>query len=606
MLAIVGISFLRTIQLASFQNSAIPSHDAFVFEVSRPPTQGPKSWIVRADVLALHMNNQWRQVHFCSLIYVPLSGPVLAKGQLFQGYGNLKPIRPALMPLAFDWSHYYASQGIFASTYLPQQNLNQLRDSRVGASFYLYLRDLAKYYLHQALPVGVHRNVADAMFLGIGNSLDFETRQSYAALGAIHILSVSGMHVGLLYLGLGILFGFLLRFRRWGPWVYFCLIMVILWTYAAMTGFSAPVMRSVWMFSVMLFAQVFRMNSHPINSWAFSGFVLLVIQPMDFFQVGFQLSYAAVLGLILFQGRLVKLFKPKYWLVSQVWELTCVAISAQILTWPLIIYYFHQFPNPIYFFLLNPILILFSSITLGIGFLYLILAPMLSYFPLLITGVGQLLLRSFELLHGIMFSTTNQFHTVISFIRINEIEVVCYYIGLILLWFWWSTRRIYGLYFSLLILAGLLINRFFEPLNDHAYLTIAEKKLVYIRGQGMHGQVYGVPTPIWVQSNVAGWFSRNQVVDTLTQVWPEGSFTWLDKGNEFVYLKRPSIQINKHPAHLILAADLDLRDLRFLQTWQSSTWYFVRKPSTYLLNKIKPYLPEKVYYLSERSAVYFP
>jgi hypothetical protein len=122
----------------------------------------------------------------------------------------------------------------------------------------------------------------------------------------------------------------------------------------------------------------------------------------------------------------------------------------------------------------------------------------------------------------------------------------------------------------------------------------------------MHGQVYGVPTPIWLQSNVAGWFSRNQVVDTLTQVWPEGSFTWLDKGNEFVYLKRPSIQINKHPAHLILAADLDLRDPRFLQTWQSSTWYFVRKPSTYLLNKIKPYLPEKVYYLSERSAVYFP
>jgi ComEC/Rec2-related protein len=382
--------------------------------------------------------------------------------------------------------------------------------------------------------------------------------------------------------------------------------MAILWTYAAMTGFSAPVMRSVWMFSVMLFAQVFRMNSHPVNSWAFSGFVLLVIQPLDFFQVGFQLSYAAVLGLILFQARLVSLVKPKYWLVSQVWELTCVAISAQILTWPLIIYYFHQFPNPIYFFLLNPILILLSSITLGIGFLYLILAPIFSFIPFLIPGLGQLLLLSFELLHGVMFSTTNQFQTVISFIRLNEFEVGCYYVGLVLLWFWWTSRRIYGLYLCLLVMTGILINRFIEPLNDHAYLTLAEKKLVYIRGQGMHGQVLGDPTSIWLQSNVSGWLSRSQVVDTLTQAWPNGSFTWLDQGKEFVYLMRPGIQIIRHPAHLILAADLDLRDPRFLQAWQNSTWYFVRKPSAYRLGKIKPYLPEKVYYLSEQPAVYFP
>jgi competence protein ComEC len=257
MLALVALSFLRSAQLATYHDSAIPAHDAFVFQISRPPTQGPKSWIVKADVLALRAENKWSSVHHSSLLYIPLNSVSLSEGQVFHGYGNLKPIRPPLLPYAFDWRKYYTSLGIFSSTYMPIQNLVLIRNNKIANPIYLRLRDDAKYYLHQALPVGIHRNVADAMFLGIGNSIDFETRQSYAALGAIHILSVSGMHVGLLYLGLSFLLGFLLRFRRWGPWVFFCLIMSILWTYAAMTGFSAPVMRSVWMFSVMLFAQVF-------------------------------------------------------------------------------------------------------------------------------------------------------------------------------------------------------------------------------------------------------------------------------------------------------------------------------------------------------------
>ena len=248
-------------------------------------------------------------------------------------------------------------------------------------------------------------------------------------------------HVGLLYMGLQFLFGFIKRFRPYGPQVYFALIMVVLWTYAAMTGFSAPVLRSAWMFSVLLFAQVFRLRSHPINIWAFSCFVLLVIQPNVLFQVGFQLSYAAVLGHILFQSKLVQLWSPKTWLAKQTWELTCVAMSAQFFTWPLIIYYFHQFPNPFYFFLLNPVLVFLSTLTLGMGFLYLILAPLFVYVPIVFSALGHLLLFSFELLHSLMFYTTGRFQTVISFVRLSGFELVSYYLGICLMWYWWITRR---------------------------------------------------------------------------------------------------------------------------------------------------------------------
>ncbi|MFD3275071.1 ComEC/Rec2 family competence protein [Aquirufa echingensis] len=602
---IMGLSYVRFAQIAN-EWTIVPSHDAFVFQVDQDPVEGAKSLKIRAKVIAVRQKNRWIQVHAVAILYVPLKGISPRSGQVYQVYGSLKPIRDALLPGAFDWKSYYARQGIYASIFVASKSMSLLRDAKTQPHFIDKLRNQAVFYLHQALPIGVHRNVAEAMFLGIGGTIDFETRQSYAALGAIHILSVSGMHVGLLYMGLQFLFGFLKRFRTVGLQVYFALIMLVLWTYAAMSGFSAPVLRSAWMFSVLLFAQVFRLRSHPLNIWAFSCFVLLVIQPNELFQVGFQLSYAAVLGLILFQNKLVQLWKPKTWIAQQTWELTCVAISAQIFTWPLIIFYFHQFPNPFYFFLLNPALVLLSTCTLGIGFLYLILAPIISYMPIVFSAFGHLFLFSFELLHGLMFYTTGRFQTVISFVRMNGFELGAYYLGIALVWYWRAMRRVWGLYLGIGLLSFIMIYRLMEPWQDEAYLTVAEKQLVFLRTKGIYGQSYGAVSEAWLQANASPWWARNQGVDTSTHKWPQGSFQWIYQGNEFVYLTKPSVQRNPHNSHLILAADLDLRDPRFLTTWRRSTWYFIRKPSAYRLSKLKTFWPKKVYYLAEQAAVHLP
>jgi competence protein ComEC len=602
---IIGLSSVRFAQIAN-EWTIVPRHDAFVFQVDQDPVEGAKSWKIRAKVIAVREGNHWIQVHAAAILYVPLKGVLPRNGQVYQVYGCLKPIRDALLPGAFDWKAYYARQGIYASSFVASKSMNLVGDAKTHTHFIDKLRNQAVFYLHQALPLGVHRNVAEAMFLGIGGTIDFETRQSYAALGAIHILSVSGMHVGLLYMGLQFLFGFLRRFRPYGPQLYFALIMLVLWTYATMSGFSAPVLRSAWMFSVLLFAQVFRLRSHPLNIWAFSCFVLLVIQPNELFQVGFQLSYAAVLGLILFQSKLVQLWKPKAWIAQQTWELTCVAISAQIFTWPLIIFYFHQFPNPFYFFLLNPALVLLSTCTLGIGFLYLILAPLINYTPFVFSAFGNLLLFSFELLHGLMFYTTGRFQTVISFVRMNGFELGAYYCGIALMWYWWAMRRVWGIYLGIGLLSFIMIYRLTESWHDEAYLTMVDRQLVFLRTKGIFGQSYGAASEAWLQANVSPWWAKNQVVDTLSRKWPQGSFQWKYQGNEFVYLAKPSVQRMPQNSHLILAADLDLRDPRFLTSWRGSTWYFIRKPSAYRLSKLKPFWPKKVYYLAEQAAVHFP
>lgn len=605
-LLICCLAFLRFSQVSSRETDVLSKHDAFVFQVHQEPVRGPRAWKIQANVITVRQSNRWVRTHALSNIFIPLKGQAPRKGQLYQAFASLKPILGPLIPGAFDWKYYYALQGIYSYTFIPSQNLKLVQDAHASPSFFLRLREQASYYLHMALPPGVHRNVAEAMFLGISGTIDFDTRQSYAALGAIHILSVSGMHVGLLYLGLQFLFGFLLRFRPWGPRIYFGLIMFVMWTYAAMSGFSAPVLRAAWMFSVLLFAQIFRLRTHPMNVWAFSGFVLLVIHPMDIFQVGFQLSYAAVLGLILFQRSIVTLWKPKYWLIKQTWELTCVAISAQIFTWPLIIYYFHQFPNPMYFFLLNPVLVFLSTFTLGIGFLYLILAPIISFLPIVFSIVGYLFLFSFEILHGLMFTTTDRFQTVIPFIRLNVYELLAYYVGLTLLWYWWVNRKVWGLYLCIGLLAAVWITRFAQPLVDEAYLSVADKQLVFIRTQGLRGQSDGAANQAWLQSNVGAWWATKQVADTITRKWPQGSFRWDYHGIEFVYLTKPSVQVKEHETHLILAPDLDLRDPRFLKTWKGSTWYFIRRPSAYRIGKLRAYWPKKVYYLAEQSAVHFP
>lgn len=605
-ICVIGLALLRFTQLTWHQDAHIPLHDAFVFQVNQAPVRGSNTWKMQVKIISVHQKNHWIALHSNSNLFIPLNGNTPRVGQVYQASGILKPLKASYVPGAIHWGQYYALQGIYSSAYIPLNSLSLIKESDFKTPFFVRLRNQASYFLHQALPPGVHRNVADAMFLGIGSVIDFETRQSYAALGAIHILSVSGLHVGLLFLGLQFLFGFLLRFRTWGPRTYFMLIMLVLWTYAAISGFSAPVLRSAWMFSVLLFAKIFQLRTHPLNVWAFSGLVLLVIQPSDLFQVGFQLSFAAVLGLILFQSPLVAFYKPKNWVINQIWGLTCVATSAQVLVWPLIIYYFHQFPNPLYFFLLNPVLVLLSTLTLGLGFLYLLCAPLIQFLPPLLDAFGSLLLVSFKLLHGLMFATTSHFQTVIPFIRLTIYELGSYYLILISLWFWWHNRNIFGLYFSSVVLVGILLSRFLSPIRDEAYLALADKRVVFIRGNEMRGQIYGRASPTWIQSNVSAWWAGQQVQDTVSKAWPVGSFQWTYKGNVFVYLAKPSVPKYVTADYLILSADLDLKDPRFLLAWKGSIWYFIRKPSTYRLQKLKPYLPKQVYMLSEQAAIHFP
>lgn len=174
--------------------------------------------------------------------------------------------------------------------------------------------------------------------------LDSELKLSYSKSGASHVLAVSGLHVGVIFVFLNFLFSLFIRGNKTGfRLARVSFVLVLLWSFAFLTGGSASVLRSALMFSFFQFAFLFQRPFYAYASLFSSMFLLIVWEPQLLFNVGFQLSYAAVLSFLFFQPKIAALFSPANKFLAWTWNLTSVSLAAQIGTAPLVLYYFHQF-----------------------------------------------------------------------------------------------------------------------------------------------------------------------------------------------------------------------------------------------------------------------
>jgi competence protein ComEC len=234
--------------------------------------------------------------------------------------------------------------------------------------------------------------------LGASDHLDPGTIQSYSASGTLHVLSVSGMHVALVYIVLLKLLAPLERKRKM-KWLSIILQLIFLWFYATLTGLCPSVMRSVTMLSVVIAGRAFNRNAHILNSLAASALILLLFDPLLLFDIGFQLSYLAVGGIVTLQPKLENLWEPatnsfKGKILKHCWTLISVTLVAQVFTFPLGLYYFQQFPT--YFILSNLVVIPLSTIVMYAGLFLLIVSP----FALLAKPVAVLFGFLVELLNA--------------------------------------------------------------------------------------------------------------------------------------------------------------------------------------------------------------
>lgn len=235
-----------------------------------------------------------------------------------------------------------------------------------------------------------------ALVLGVKEELQDDLIRAFSATGAMHILAVSGLHVGIIY-GIVFLllkyFGFAQRRYRW----YLAAISVtVLWGYALLTGLSPSVLRAVTMFSFVAIGRAMFRHGNIFNTLAASAMALLLYNPYLIMSVGFQLSYLAVFGIVYLQPKLYALITVHNRLLDKVWAITCVSLAAQLATAPLSILYFHQFPT--YFLISNLFIIPAAFIILLGGVLLLALSAV----PIMATALGWSLTKFVLAINGLV------------------------------------------------------------------------------------------------------------------------------------------------------------------------------------------------------------
>ena len=203
-----------------------------------------------------------------------------------------------------------------------------------------------------------------AMTLGTKEHLDDDLRQSYASSGAIHILAVSGLHVGIVYLLLSRLLRSMLRRNRFKLYT-LAFILIVLWIYAFLTGLSPSVLRACTMFSFLAIGRISERPTNIYNTLAASAVFLLILEPKLLFSLSFQLSYLAVFGIVYLQPRIFRWIYVQNRILRWFWEITAASLAAQIATFPMSLHYFGQFPN--YFILTNWIAIPLATSILVLG-----------------------------------------------------------------------------------------------------------------------------------------------------------------------------------------------------------------------------------------------
>ncbi|MCF1750607.1 ComEC/Rec2 family competence protein [Mariniradius sediminis] len=303
---------------------------------------------------------------------------LLRPGQVVLLAGSPRPIATPANPGQFDYQAFMLMQGV-SHTHYAGKNIGILGEvqSQPILDFFSSVRRAMLGQIENHISEPSSAQIAKALLLGYKKQMDPEISQAYSATGAMHILAVSGLHVGIIY---GFFFLFVKPNRlKWRARVaYLSLIILLIWSYACITGLSPSVLRAATMFTFIAFAQMQSRSPSIFNPIALSAMILLLFDPFLLFAVGFQLSYLALLGILLIQPLLVRIWLPPYRWLEYCWQISTVGIAAQLATFPVSAYYFHQFPS--YFILSNLVAIpaAFLIMAVGIPFLLLSSVPIVS------------------------------------------------------------------------------------------------------------------------------------------------------------------------------------------------------------------------------------
>lgn len=357
--------------------------------ITKQSQEKENSWKVEAEVQAVqHADSTWAPRSGKVLLYFSKKSYLqpFQYGDILLIAGKPEALKEPSNPGEFDYKKFLTYRKTYHQHFLRDGDAVKIGydPSSKTVAYSILAREWADRALKENINGKQEQATASALVLGVTDGLENDLIGAYAATGSLHVLSVSGLHVGIIYWLILLIFRPLHKFTK-GKWALAIFSVIVLWGYAFITGISPSVLRAVTMFSFVALARPWGQKTNIYNTLAASAFCLLLYEPYLIMSVGFQLSYLAVVGIVYLQPKLSRLWEPKSWFWDSVWQITCVSIAAQAATVALGLLYFHQFP--VYFLFSNLFVIPISFVVLVLG----IVVVVVSFVAPLAAALGFLL-----------------------------------------------------------------------------------------------------------------------------------------------------------------------------------------------------------------------
>ncbi len=439
--------------------------------VEEPLTVKPKSFKTTASIISIGAPGSFRTVKGNILLYFKKDSlaDTLGYGSLLVVKKNVERITNSGIPGAFDYIQYEALQQTWQQVYLqpgdytilPEQQKNQFRQ------FLYKSRQRLLHIINRYIPKKKEAGLAAALLVGYKNDLDKSLAQSYSNTGVVHIIAISGMHLGLIYLMLEFLLAPIKRLKGF-DWLRPILLLAALWLFTLLAGAGPSITRAALMFSCIVLGEIFQRRAGIYNPLAASAFILLCINPYWIWDLGFQLSYAAVLSIAIFMKPIYNLFFVQNKLLDGLWKINAVTLSAQILTLPFAVYHFHQFP--LYFLFTNMVAVPLSSLVLFGE----ILLCLLSFLPVVASQLGVMVTQLIKWMNTYIEYMEKMPAALLEGLQINVLQAMLMYtvIAAVSCWLFYKNK-------SALILAcccslcfsGLHCLSFYNAMNQHKIIV---------------------------------------------------------------------------------------------------------------------------------------
>ena len=365
-----------------FGNS-INTGSTYLARITDVPSEKERSWKVQVSIENIIKGGKVTAASGNTFLYLykdrfPM---LLHKGDSILLPDKWQPIKNAGNPFEFDYATYCKRNNIY------YQQLSSVNDIRLYATndpsatnFIDRWHDWCMLQLDKYITDAKTKGLIQAMLLGDEVNLDEELRQSYTDTGIVHIIAISGGNVAIFFIVISYVLWWL-RHKKY-LWVKYLIALPLVWVYVLMAGAAPSAIRAAMMFSLLAFSIMFQKNSNSLNQLFATAFLLLCVQPEWLFSLGFQLSFVAVLSLILFYKWVYKWINSENKIVKMFWSVVSASIAAEVLVAPLVIYYFHTFP--LLFIVANVAAYLFMSLVLVLG----IAIIALGFIPPLATFIG--------------------------------------------------------------------------------------------------------------------------------------------------------------------------------------------------------------------------